>query len=73
MKGNKKLTEEAFVELKKATEIETDYKLAQELKLPSSTVYRYSNGINSISLDKLGEYADILNKKIVIKFVSKKK
>lgn len=73
MKGNKKLTEEAFIELKKATEIETDYKLAQELKLPSSTIYRYSNGVNSISLDKLAEYAEILNKKVIIKFINKKK
>lgn len=65
---NKKRTKKVIVEMKEAIGISSDYALAQKLGVTPPVIGRYSNGINSISIDKLEDYAAQLGLTIEITF-----
>jgi transcriptional regulator with XRE-family HTH domain len=65
---NKKTTKKVIVEMKEAIGISSDYALAKNLGVTPTVIGRYSNGINSISIDKLEDYAAQLGLTIEITF-----
>lgn len=58
-------------DLKESADLKTDYALAKALNVSQSSISRYSNGTNSITLEKLESMANDLNKKLIIKYENK--
>ena len=71
MKNIKNCTQLAIKDLKESADLKTDYAFAKALTVSQSSISRYSNGTNSITLEKLESIANVLNKKIIIKFENK--
>ncbi len=67
----KNITQSAIKDLKIEAKLKTDYALAKALNVSQSSIARYSNGINSITLEKLESLANDLNKKVIIKYENK--
>lgn len=71
MNENKNITQKSIEKIKIASDLATDYALAKALKIPQSSVSRYTNGVNNISLEKLETMANELDLKISINFNKK--
>lgn len=71
MKNIKNITQLAIKDLKSEADLKTDYALAKALNVSQSSIGRYSNGTNSITLEKLQSMANDLNKKLIIKYENK--
>lgn len=71
MKNIKNITQLAIKDLKSEADLKTDYALAKALNVSQSSIARYSNGTNSITLEKLESMANDLNKKVIIKYENK--
>ena len=67
MKNIKNITQLAIKDLKSEADLKTDYALAKALNVSQSSIGRYSNGTNSITLEKLQSISINLNKKIIKK------
>lgn len=70
-KINKKITKKAISKIKEALNIESDYALAKKLEVTASVIGRYNNGHNSITVDKLDDYAEKLGLNMEISFNKK--
>ncbi len=70
-KINKKITKEAISKIKEALDIESDYALAKKLDVTAPVIGRYNNGHNSITIDKLNDYAEALGLIMEINFIKK--
>lgn len=71
MDKNKTASKKAIIELKRTIECQSDYAFAKKLNVTPSAIGRYTNGINSITLDKLEEFANQLDMTIELKFKKK--